>query len=254
MKQSIILWISAIIIVFVVSFAQHISSNEFPLSGTVDVGGGNKVSFSFDKIAHTKNGYPVLLVSDSAGLQAVLFWKNEIESSWRSITMKDSLNFLSAIIPQQLPRSKVEFRIHLKNKNTTFLLPVKNNASFTFLKPIPDEINQFYFITLFAGLILAVRTALESFSGRPKTKKLTVFASIAFFSYTFVFSTVKKGVEIGAIGNGGIPLSDIFDQRSILLFSVSILTLILIFNTKNSKLWTALGAISALVIFLFAKY
>jgi len=253
MRKSLLLWLSAIIIVFIVSFAQHITSNEFPVSGTVDLGKGN-VSFSFDKIVHSKNGYQVLVIGDSSSLHGKLLWKNETDSAWQTIVMKDSANFLFAVIPQQPPRTKVDFRVQIQDNNKTYLLPVKENAKLTFFNSIPDEINQFYFITLFAGLILAVRTALESFSDKPKIKKLTVFTAISFFSFTFVFSTVKKGVEIGAIGKGGVPLSDIFDQRSVLLFVVSIFTLILIFNTKNRKFWASAGAIITLIVFLFAKY
>ncbi|MHB1688392.1 MAG: hypothetical protein ACYCVH_13610 [Ignavibacteriaceae bacterium] len=254
MKQSLILWISALIITFLVSFAQDIFSPDYPVSGTVDLKEGG-ASFSFDKVVRSKTGYKVWVISDFNGLKGKLFWRDKSgESPWQTIEMKDTGKALYAVIPQQTPMSQIEYRVKLFDQNKTYLLPVKTNVSLTFLNAVPDEITQFYFITLFAGLIFSVRTALESFSEKPKIKKLTVFTAISFFSYTFVFNTVKKSVELGAIGKGALPLSDIFDQRSILLFAVSILTLILIFNTQKQKLWASTGAFLTLAIFLFAKY
>ena len=105
---------------------------------------------------------------------------------------------------------------------------------------------------MFAGLILGVRTGLEAFNEKSKMKKLAVFTAISFFSYTFVFSTVKKGVEIGAIGGGGVPLSDIFDLRGVLLFAVSIITMILIVNSRRRRIWAIAGAVVLLGVFLGA--
>ena len=251
MKQTIILWISAIIIVFIVSFAQHITSKEFPISGTIDLGSGN-VSYDFDRIVHTKNGYKVILASDIKDINGKLYWRSVEDSVWNSTALIESGNILYAKIPMQAPRTKIFCRVSLFYKGKNFLLPVRRAADITFYKAIPDEIVQFYYITLFAGLILGVRTGLEAFNEKSKMKKLAVFTAISFFSYTFVFSTVKKGVEIGAIGGGGVPLSDIFDLRGVLLFAVSIITMILIVNSRRRRIWAVAGAVVLLGVFLGA--
>ncbi len=253
MKQSFILWLSAVIITFLVGYAQRISSIDYPVSGTIDLKEGS-FSFSFDKMARTKSGYKVWIVSDFAGLKGNLLWRHKGDSDWQTIAMTDTGKALYAIIPQQVPLSQIEYRAKIFDQNKTYLVPVESNVPLTFLNPVPDEINQFYFITLFAGLFLSIRAALESFSDKPKIKRLAVFTTISFFSYTLVFNTVKKAVEIGAIGKGGVPLSDIFDMRSVLLFAVSIITMLLIFNTKRQKFWASAGAIITVLVFLLAKY
>ena len=249
MKQTIILWISAVIIVFIVSFAQHITSREFPISGTIDLGSGN-VSYDFDRVVHTKNGYKVVLASDITDMSGRLYWRSSTDLVWNSTALIDSGNIFYAMIPVQAPRTKIFCRVNLLYKGKNYLLPVKRAADITFYKAIPDEILQFYYITLFAGLILGVRTALEAFNEKSKIKKLSVFTAISFFSFTFVFNTVKKGVEIGAIGGGGVPLSDIFDLRGILLFAVSVITMILIVNSRRRRFWAVAGAVILLGVFL----
>lgn len=251
MKQTIILWVSAIIIVFIVSFAQHIRSNEFPISGTIDLGSGN-VSYDFDRVVHTKNGYRVIIASDIKDMSGKLYWRTAEDSVWNSTALIDSGNIFYAMIPAQEPRTKIFCRVKLLYNGKNYLLPVKRAADITFYKSIPDEIFQFYYITLFAGLILGVRTALEAFNEKSKMKKLSVFTAISFFSFTFVFSTVKKGVEIGAVGGGGVPLSDIFDLRGILLFAVSVITMILIVNSRRRRIWAVAGAVVLLLVFLGA--
>ena len=49
MKQNIILWIAAAIILFVVAYYKTLTSDYYPLSGSFGIE-GEKVTFKFDKI------------------------------------------------------------------------------------------------------------------------------------------------------------------------------------------------------------
>lgn len=110
-------------------------------------------------------------------------------------------------------------------------------------------------MTLFAGILLAIRTGLEIFRDKPRIKMYTIFTLISFFSFTLVFSTVKKGCELGIIGGTrAASMQDLFPSAPVLLFAAWIAALILIFNTRRSKMWAVVSSLITVIIFFAGKF
>ncbi|MCL5030768.1 MAG: hypothetical protein M1480_17290 [Bacteroidetes bacterium] len=255
MKQAIILWAAAAIIAFIAGYTQNTTSSYYPINGTVDISSG-EISYSFDKIFRGKGSYQVLVVGDFTNQTSMLMWKDENNSSkWNNIPLRNSNNELIGEIPQHQPMSKVEYRVRLNDNGKFILLPQTQNITMQFLGNVPSQIMQFYFITLFAGILLSIRTSLEIFTERPRIKMYTIFTLISFFSFTLIFSTVKRGCELGLIGGTKIaPLNELFSSGPVLLLSAWILALILVFNSKKSKFWAVIAGIATLIIFFFGRF
>ncbi len=255
MKQSIILWTAAAIITLLAGYAQSIKSPYYPVNGTITVVSGY-ASFSFDKVFRGKGGYPVWIVADFDSLKGELKWRDtKGNNEWKTIQMKPKGQALYAEIPAHPPLSKVEYRVTLNDHGKTFLVPQTEIAHIQFLGHVPPPIMAFYYITLFAGILLAVRTGFEVFKDKPRIKMYTIFTLISFFSFTLIFSTVKKGCELGAIGGTKIlPISDLFTNGPVLLFVLWIAALILIFNSKKYKIWAPVSAFITILIFLLANF
>ena len=169
--------------------------------------------------------------------------------------MKPDSGTLYAYIPAQPPLSRVQYRVELTDSGKTYLFPVENNLTMEFLGHVPSQISMFYFITLFAGLLLAVRTGFEVFREPPRLRLYTLFTVISFFCFTLVFSTVKKGCELGIIGGTKIaPITDIFSTGPVLLFALWILAMIIIFNLKKTRIWAVVAAVGTIVIFLLGRF
>ncbi len=256
MKQSIILWLAAGIISFLVGYTQSTTSSTYPINGTIKLNNGYEVSFSFDKVFHGKGDYQVLIASDKKNLSGVLEWKIISDTAnWQTVPLKNNNGALIAFIPHKKALTEVEYRVILNDGNKKVLVPQTVKATLQFLGFVPPEILQFYYITLFAGILLAIRTGLEIFREKPRIKMYTIFTLISFFSFTFVFSTVKKGCELGVIGGTKIAsLQDLFPSAPVLLFLLWIAALILVFNTKKYKMWALTSSILTIIIFLAAKF
>ncbi len=255
MKQAIILWLTSIIITFIIGYIQSTTSKNYPINGTVDISSG-QISYSFDKIFHGKNNYKVLIVGDFKNQTGDLMWRDKVDTSrWNSVPLKFSDHKLIGEIPNHPPLSKVEFRIRLNDNGRTILLPKMQNAEIQFLGNVPPQIMQFYFITLFAGILLSIRTSLEIFSARPRIKMYTIFTLISFFSFTLMFSTVKKGCELGIIGGTKIvPPNEFFSNGPVMLLSVWILALILVFNSRKAKYFAVIASILTIIIFFVGNF
>lgn len=256
MKQSIILWIATIVVTFSAGYIQRVESPRYPINGTIDLITG-VVSFSFAKTASSKYDYKVWVADNCQSLNGTLLWKKQTDAAWNTLPMKSSNNngTLYAYIPKQPPLKKVEYRVKLTERDSTVYAPVEKAATLEFLGNVPSQISMFYFITLFAGLLLAIRTGFEVFKESPRLRLYTIFTTISFFCFTLIFSTVKKGCELGIIGKTQTaPISDIFSIGSVLLFAWWILAMILIFNTKKARLWASIASIGTLLIFFLGNF
>jgi hypothetical protein len=254
LKQSIILWTAAVIIIFLAGYSRNTTSQEYPVNGTITLT-YTELSFSFDRVFRGKGDYTVWLAGESKGLNGVLEWRDKQDAvSWNSANLISKDDILSAVIPHHSPLNRIEYRVKLFDNGKTVLVPQSANVTLLFLGQVPSQIMMFYYITLFAGLILALRTALEVFRESPKIKMYTIFTLISFFSFAWIFSPVKKGCELGMIGGTKIaPINQLFSSGSVLLFLLWVAALILIFNTRKPKLWAVCSSIITLVIFLFGK-
>lgn len=254
MKQSVILWIATIVIIFLVGYTQRVKSPGYPVNGSIDMVTGT-ASFSFDRIYNGKKDYKVWLADNALNPEGVLQWKDVKDTAWHYEKMKKDSGIIYAYIPAHPVLSKVEYKVQLSDTGKTFYAPVENSVTMQFLGRVPSQISMFYYITLFAGLLLGVRTGFEVFREKPRLRLYTLFTVISFFSFTLIFSTVRKGCELGIIGGTKIaPITDIFSSGPVLLFVWWILFMILIFNLKKPRIWTVLASVGTIIIFLLGKF
>ena len=249
MKQSFILWIVAVIITFLIGFIQNRTSPEYPISGTIGIE-GQKVSYLFKRIHRDKTDYEILLRTDNKELNGIVKWKVEKEAgNWNIDTMQYYNEILSAAIPRQNALTEVDYKIVLSHKGKVYFLPKNEVVKVKFLGPVPASIVIHYFLTLFVGILLAVRAGLEIFKNKPKLRLYSIFTLISFFSCAMIFAPVKKAYELGVIGRAVPPIGEIFEAWLILLVIIWVMNLILISYTKNSKMWVII--FSALTILIF---
>ena len=254
MKQSLILWTSAVIITFLLGFFQNRTSPEYPISGTFGVN-GQKVSYHLKKVHREKGDYNLMLRTDVKNLQGIVNWRlYEGKQAWNVDTMNYSDGILKANIPLQDALSTIEYRITLSNNNTEYFLPKNNLGTILFLGPVPSSISIHYYLTLFIGLLLAIRTGLEFFNSKPRLRLYSIFTLISFFSCAMIFAPVRKAYEMGAIGSTVPPISKLFEVWLIALVIIWIINLILISYTKNPKKWILTFSIITVLLFLSQNF
>lgn len=255
MKHNLTIWIISAVFTFIVGYVQNFTSNEHPINGKENFASG-QVIYSLDKVYRDTSGYTVFIKTNVKVISGVLEWKNaDSTAKWNTIPIKLSGENLSAVIPPHLPLSKIEYKVKLTANGKVIALPKYGAFYIEFLGKVPEQISMFYFITLFSGILLAIRTGLEAFRTKPRLRMYTIFTLIAFFSFTLIFSTVKKGCELGIIGKTKIvPISDIFPSGAVLLFLLWIFAMILIFNSKRPKIFATTASIATILIFLLGKF
>ncbi len=248
MKQNLILWTAAFIITFLSGFLDSISSPNYPVSGTIGVG-GEKVSYKFDKIHHGNQPYKFIIRTDIDTLEGKIEYKAKEETNWKTVTLKSADNILYGQIPAQEAGAELEYRAVIFHINKNYFLPSQKPVSIKFFGKISPFINALYFFTLFLGILLSTRSGLDFFNENEKIKKLSLLTAVPFFVNAFVASPLRKTYELGGIGNKVLPLSEIFPLGNIILFFFWIVTVIVIFNIKGYKKAVIISAVIILILF-----
>lgn len=249
MKNTIILWISAALITFLIGFVQNRTSPSYPTSGTIGIE-GQKVSYHFNKIHRDSSDYLIMIRTDLKDLKGIITWRDiDVSKIWNSDSLRLKGEWLRASIPNQETQTEIEYRVILLHKAKEYYLPNNKNEKILFMGRVPKTIVIHYYLTLFFGLLLAIRGGLEFFNPKPRLRLYSIFAAISFFACTLIFAPVQKAYELGAIGKFVPPVKNLFEPVLVSLSVIWIAAIVLISYSKYPKRWLVIS--SALTIILF---
>lgn len=248
MKQQLILWIAALVITFIFGFSNRITSEEYPVTGTVKYN-MHKVSYLFDKVYRSNDDYKFQVFSDLKGLKIKLQYKNEDDLSWKEAELNRNNNIYSVKIPNAGPSNKIVYRAELDYNNDKIIVPKEEGVNLTFWGRVSKPIMLFYNLALFFGIFLTTRIGLEYFNDNEKIKKLSLFPLIFFIFYGLLVVPIKRTYELAAFGNKILSINQLFDIKSLAFLIIWIVTIILVFNSKKRKTIALVSAIILLLLY-----
>ena len=266
MKKNIILWMGTLILTFLAGYLHNAVGVDYPVSGTIGIE-GKMITFKFDKIYRGNDSYNVFIRSDVMDIKAYMLWKDipatsttflplnhQPKSVWNREVMSDSGPLILGKIPKHNPGAKVTYRVELNYNNKQYFLPEDKPAVVIFLGKVnPSVMNIFYFV-LFGGLILAVRTGIETFNEKPRIGMYTIFTLIFFFLYTICVVPLKRTYELNALNHFVPPVNSLITYQSVSLLILWIIGLILIFNFKRNKKIPLVISSLTLIIYICIQY
>ena len=254
MKQSIILWTAAAVITFIAGFLQSRLSGDYPISGSFGIE-GKEIGYKLDKVSYGDKDYQFFLKSEIKNLKGTVNWRQSGTGVWESSELSDSGEVISGKIPAQKPLTKVEYYAAVNYNGKSYNIPHNDKpVTMTFYGNIPASISFYYWFTLLGLVMLSLRTGLEYFHHPGKIKKLNIFTLIFAVVNVFAFHPLRTTYKLGAVGKTIIPITEMFQLSSILLVVTWIVATVLIFNTKNNRIWAPAAAVATLLIFELGKF
>ena len=248
MKNQIILWVAAFSIAFIFGYLNRITSDEYPVTGTVKYN-VEKVSYLFDKVYRGDNNYKFQIFTGMKGLKVKLQYKNIGENVWKEITLKQNDNMYFEFLPKKKPGEKVIYRAELDYNNDKIIVPNNEGVQIIYWGRVSKPIMLFYNLVLFFGIFFTTRIGLEYFNKNEKIKKLSLFPLIFFIFYGMLIVPIKQTYELAAFENKILQIGQLFDLRSLLFLIFWIVTIILIFNSKKRKIISLISAIILLLLY-----
>ncbi len=252
MKNSIILWIAAFVIVFLAGYFESVTGEKYPVTSTIGIG-GYKVSYKFDKVHYGNKPFHFFIRSDIKDIKGFLFWRKEGNLEWTKESLQWGNDELYADVPAQKPETIIQYKAAVGYNGKTFLLPDNKIISLKFLGDVPASIRSVFYFTLFVGLIMGVRTGLDYFNDKDKIRKLSLITVFFFFSY-LVTIPLKTSYELGALNSRVPGFMELFTLQPVLLLLNSVFVMVGLFNFKEKKITALIGAVIMIFIFLFVRY
>jgi len=248
MKNQIILWMSAFAITFIFGYLNRITSDEYPVTGTVKYN-TQKVSYLFDKVYRGDDSYKFQIFTSMKDLKMKLQYKNIGENVWKEIPLKQNDNMYFEFLPKKKPGEEIIYRAELDYENDSIIVPNNEGVQITFWGRVSKQIMLFYNLVLFLGIFLSTRIGLEYFNKNEKIKKLSLFPLIFFIFYGMLIVPIKHTYELGAFENQILQIGQLFDLKSLMFLIVWIVTIILIFNSNKRKTFSLISAIVLLLLY-----
>ncbi len=246
MKNQIILWLSSIIIVFLIGYIKNITDKDYPITSTFGIE-GKKVSYKLDKVSYEKSSYKNIIISDVQGLEGKIVWiKDDVN---HEAAYKEIERGLECEIPKLKATQNIKYKVILNYLDKRYEIPENDFVTLTFWGNIPSSINIFSFILLYGGLLMSIRCLLELFNKNKNLKKHAVIACTFFITLTTIIYPLRNSYKLEAINNYIPSLMDLIEPILILILSIWISGAILIFNKKYTTTVTIF--ISSTTILLF---
>jgi len=247
MKNEIILWLSSIVIMFLIGYFKNVTDKDYPITGTFGIE-GKKVSYKLDKVSFEKTAYKNIIISDIKGLEGKLIWLKDSEQ-YESV-YNEIERGLECEIPKLKPGQKLKYKVILNYIDKTFEIPEKDFVTLTFWGSIPSSINILNFILLYSGFLMSIRCLLELFNKNKNLKKYCIMTCTLFITLNTIISPLKNSYQLGAI-NSFIPsLTDLLNPILIAILILWIAGTVLIFNKKYTGT-VAIVITSATVLLFF---
>lgn len=246
MKNEIILWLSSIVIIFLIGYFRNVTDKDFPITGTFGIE-GKKVSYKLDKVSYDKTGYENIIISDIENLEGKIIWK--VDKVRKENSYKKINGALVCEIPKLNPGESIDYKIRLMNENNSYPIPKEGYVTLTFWGNIPNPVSILYFILLYGGLLIGVRCFLEIFNQNKNLKKYAFVTCVFFLTLNALIIPLRNTYKLGAINKFIPSVVDLIDPSLLMILSVWIVGTIILFFNKFTK--TTVSVIIALTIALF---
>ena len=248
MKNDIILWVSSILIAFLIGYIKNVTDKDYPVTGTFGIE-GKKVSYKLDRVSFDKTSYKNIIISDVKGVSGILIRLEDHEQ--KETAFKEIDRGLECEIPKLKPGEKTYYKVILNYADKQFVIPKEEFVALTFWGNIPSPVNILHFTLLYGVLLISIRSLLELFNKNKKLKKYAIVACIFFITLSTIINPLRNSYKLGAINNYVPQVTDLLQPALLLMLLIWLLGSILVFNRKYVEITTIFVVVVTVVLFFF---
>lgn len=248
MKESIILWLSSIIIIFLLSYFKSVFGEYYPITGTFSID-GEKISYKLDKVEHG-DVYKLLVRTDFKNLNGQVIINSEKVKNY-AIKLNEDDRILFAEIRKKDVGNNFNYSLILNGKDRVYRIPKEGEAKFIFFGKIPKMLNWLYLLFLYSGLLLIIRSGLEQFKTNRRTKNFLVITSIVLLTFTMMINPLYLSYKFEYINKSIPPIQNLFPINFLVITLLWIGVTIYVFTKRKDKPIVLVTSIICLLIFLF---
>ncbi len=248
-KKSIILWITALVLMSGVAIYQRMSGPSYPIKNNITISGVD-IKYSLPRSHGGEGDQIIKIYAPVKDIKGLITYKR-FKSFDTAITeiMTNVADTLIATLPHQPAAGKIQYEIKLVTKDAQLFDLHNEQVIIRFNSGVPTYILIPHIIFMFAALFLAGRVALEAAYKGDKLLNLSLWTTGIMFVGGLVLGPIVQFYAFGEFWTGWPWGHDLTDNKTIVSFLVWLFALYKVYQNKNANRWVLIAFFIMIAIY-----
>ena len=246
--KKFLFWVLSFIITVLFAVFQRLTGPTYPVTGSLTLDGGMPVSFRLTRSCTIAGQDCLIKIKSLEKIEAYVSWRRyKTDDAWTEIHMSCQHGTLSALLPDQPPAGKLEYRVFIKQKKGDLALSADPIVT-RFKGAIPAAILVPHILFMFLFMLFSVRIFITVFTMDTVIKHAVIFNILFLVLGGFVLGPLTQFHAFGAYWTGWPYGHDLTDNKTLVMLAFWLAALCAVFRVKKFKPWLlAAFAVTALV-------
>ncbi len=212
-RNSLVLWILALILTVASAVYQRMTGPTHPLRGEVKLS-DTKIKYRLIRSHGGEGGAPVRVEVADKETSGSLGWKrHKTQDKWSYLEMGREGGELVGMLPHQPPAGKLDYRVILQKGGERVTLG-GSPVTIRFKGAVPLPVLVVHVIAMFGGMLLATRAGLEFWAVQPRYGPLVLWTLGLLFIGGLVLGPVVQKYAFGEYWTGWPYGTDLTDNKT----------------------------------------
>ncbi len=253
-RVSWILWILAVVIMFAAADFQERTGPTKELTGTFSAG-GEEYPFELPRSGNTDAGASVVVPDPGSGVVGQLYYKRYPTSDpFTVLPMEAVAGDLQALLPVQPAAGKLEYYVALESGEGEIRIPEEGTLILRYKDPVPVWILVPHIVCMFIGLLVGVRTALGAAFHPVGIPRLAWTTLGLLTAGGMILGPIVQKFAFGAFWTGWPYGYDLTDNKTLIMWMVWALVVVVLALRRDRKDWVARGAVLVAAAVMMTVY
>ena len=250
MVRSVILWTLAVIITIGAGIYQRRTGPTYALEGQREFD-NKEITYHFERSHAGPTDYPVSVVINDSNIIGTLEWRYyKGNEEWMELPMKNSDGKISAILPNQPPAGKLEYRIYIRNDSLSAFIPENQPVIVRFRGEVPLIVTIIHILAMFLGMLFSTRAGLEVITGEKNLMQYAKWTIIFLFIGGFIFGPLMQWYAFGEFWTGWPLGNDLTDNKTAVAILGWLFTVFALKKFKYPRRVVFAAAVLTLIVYL----
>ncbi len=246
-KQSVYLWIFAIVFTVATAVYQKSTGPTYPKKGDVEINGE---SYSYKLLTSWGGDLDAIIkIEVPENIKGfITYRKYRTQEDWQNVNMVHDGEYLSGNLPHQPPAGKLEYIVTILENEKQHVLKEKPIV-IRFKGGVPLFILIPHVIFMFTAMLYSTRTGIEAIGKGHRTYNYTIITTVSLLIGGLILGPIVQKYAFGDYWTGWPFGGDWTDNKTIFAFLFWIIAIIALRINRKNRLWPIIAT-----IVLFSMY
>ncbi|MCK9290246.1 MAG: hypothetical protein WCR58_02450 [Bacteroidales bacterium] len=246
--RSLFLWVLSFLLMGVLAVYQRTTGPTYPVSGKLEIQ-GQPITYNLLRSHDTGIDAPVS-IEVPEGVSAIFSYKRfKSHDQWHHVDVSPVDGSLHFAIPQQPPAGKVEYKIVLREGESSYPL-TDEPVIIRFKGVVPDFVLVPHIFFMFFAMVFGLRTGIEALLKRDQTYMLTSVTLLLLLIGGLIFGPIVQKYAFGAYWTGWPWGHDLTDNKTIAAFIFWLIAWLRLRKKPQNRIWPIVAMIAMLATYL----